>query len=69
MPVFHCKSCQYDLCQECVTKLRGPDVGGGAEPAPIEVTFQFPREESSIISSLKITIGDKEVSSKVMEKV
>lgn len=34
----------------------------------VEVTFKFPKEENSVISKMQITLGDKTIEAKVMEK-
>ena len=34
----------------------------------VEVTFKFPKEESSVISKMLITLGDKTIEAKVEEK-
>ena len=36
--------------------------------APIELEFQFPKEEKSLVSSMVITIGEKTIHAKIMEK-
>ena len=38
------------------------------EAKSVEVTFKFPKEENSVISKMLITIGDKTIEAKVMEK-
>ena len=35
---------------------------------PIEVTFQFPKEPTSVISKMVVTLDDKTVEARVMEK-
>ena len=35
---------------------------------PIELKFEFPKEEKSLVSSMDITIGDKTIQAKIMEK-
>lgn len=36
--------------------------------SPIEATFQFPNEKNSIISNMSITLGEKTIKTKIMEK-
>ena len=43
---------------------KGPD---NAEVAPIEVTFQFPKEAESVISKMKLTVGSKTIEAMIME--
>ena len=45
-----------------------PKKEGEAGGAPLEATFMFPKEQESVISKMTITIGDKVVYTKVMEK-
>ena len=40
-----------------------PDTNG-----PIEVTYQFPKEKESVIAKMTVTIGDKSINTKVVEK-
>ena len=35
---------------------------------PIEVTYQFPKEKASVVSKMQVTVGDKTINTKVMEK-
>ena len=35
---------------------------------PIEVTFRFPKEATSVVSKMSVTVGEKTVEAKVMEK-
>ena len=41
--------------------------GSQSEQAPIEVSFKFPKEEKTVISEMKFTVGDKTVETKVMQ--
>ena len=38
-----------------------------ATGAPIEVTFQFPKESNSVISKMIVSLEDKTIEAKVME--
>lgn len=38
-----------------------------SENAPIEVTFQFPKEAESVISKMMLTVGSKTIEAKIME--
>ena len=38
------------------------------DPKSVEVTFKFPKEESSVISKMQITLGDKTIEAKVEDK-
>ena len=39
-----------------------------AKGNPIEITYRFPKEENSVISKMKITVGDKVIEAKVTDK-
>ena len=39
-----------------------------AAAKPIEVTFKFPKEPTSVIAKMSVTVGDKTIDAKVMEK-
>ena len=53
------------MTQEYYNPKKEGDAEGGA---PLEATFMFPKERLSVISKMTITIGDKVVYTKVMEK-
>ena len=36
---------------------------------PVEVTFQFPKEPNSVIAKMMVSLDDKTIEAKVMEKV
>ena len=35
---------------------------------PIEVAYKFPKKKDEVISSMRITVGNKTIESKIMEK-
>ena len=41
--------------------------GEKSESTPIEVSFKFPKEDKSIISEMKLTVGEKTVEAKIMQ--
>ena len=51
------------ICKNEMEKSKGESKG-----KPIEVTFKFPKEPKTVISKVMITVGDKTISAKVMEK-
>jgi hypothetical protein len=42
--------------------------GEKSKSTPIEVSFKFPKEDKSIISEMRLTIGDKTVEAMIMQK-
>ena len=47
---------------------QNPQEENKEEEKPIEVCFKFPKIDDQIISGMKVTIGDKEIEAKIMEK-
>ena len=35
---------------------------------PIELSFQFPKEKNSLVSKMEVTIEDKTIEAKILEK-
>jgi len=35
---------------------------------PIEIVYKFPKKEEEVISKMTITVGDKTIEGKIMEK-
>jgi len=35
---------------------------------PIEVKFKFPKENNAVISKMSVTVGERQINAKIMEK-
>ena len=45
-----------------------PQEESKGDEKPIEVNYRFPKKDEDVISAMKITVGDKTIEAKVMEK-